>query len=328
MLLSRHLLTFVLAISFVLVSCQEENISPEENVIAQEENAVPLEDINTTLENWDQEVEYMELTEDGENSRRRWRRFRPTFFTLTVALLKEDLLGTIIREDLTVFAPTDRAFAKLGIFPWNVGRVENLTEILLYHVTPGRVFAKDLSHCFEPTLNGAEVRVTINESQVIKADIHALNGVIHIIDKVLIPPTANIVQTAQSFAPEFESLVGAVVAAGLDETLATGGPFTVFAPTNQAFADLGVDPATLTVSQLQQILLYHVVEGRVFSCDLTNGPVTTLNGDVTIDAGNLTLDDLGSPDVANLIPTLLDVQATNGVIHVIDKVLIPEGFSL
>ena len=66
----------------------------------------------------------------------------------------------------------------------------------------------------------------------------------------------------------------------------------------------------------------------MFSCDLTNGPVTTLNGDVTIDAGNLTLDDLGSPDVANLIPTLLDVQATNGVIHVIDKVLIPEGFSL
>ncbi len=319
----KKLFVFLLAL-MVTVSCNEEE------PMAEAEQVVAADDIITTLESWDQEVSDVEPAEKGSTEGRR-RFFRiPTFFTLVKALIKTDLLGTVIRNELTVFAPTDRAFARLGIYPWNVGSVPNLEEILLYHVLGGEVRARDLENGFTPTLNGASVEVEvhggirINDSDVILADIHALNGIIHVINRVLIPPTDNLVETAISFNPdEFNSLVGAVVQAGLAETLANDGPFTVFAPTDEAFANLGIDPASLTVEQLQSVLLYHVVPGRVFSDDLFNGAVGTLNGDIIIDADNLTIDDLGSDVDANLIPGLLNVQATNGVIHVIDKVLIP-----
>ena len=258
-----------------------------------------------------------------------------SFSTLNVALARTGLASVVSKNRLTIFAPTDAAFAKLGLYPNNIASVPNLKEILLYHVLGSVVYSNQLSEVFVPTLNGAAVEVSlkngvmINDANVIKADIKARNGVIHAIDKVLFPPDKNLVELALSFDPEFSILVQAVVKAGLDNVLATGGPFTVFAPTNAAFVALleelpGVNSLDdLDVPTLQKVLLYHVVEGRVFSSDLTTGPVTTLNGTFNVNVQNLTITDFYNR-TANLIPSLLNVQATNGVVHVIDRVILPE----
>ena len=307
----------------VLSGCQDDpQVSPDNQAASQQVEEGLIE----VLENWD---EVIESSEQGTEEGRFFRR-RPTFHTLVAALIKTNLLGTVLTGEITVFAPTDRAFAQLGLNAHNVGEVENLEQILLYHVLGGRIFSRQFENGFVPTVNEAAVevkierrRIFVNNARVIRANRRTFRGVIHVINEVLIPPTENLVEKAVGLAPEFTTLVDAVVAAGLAETLATGGPFTVFAPTNQAFADLGVDLSTLTPEQIANILLYHVVPGRVFSSDLTNGDVATLNGNVTVSVNDLTIDDLGAEGVANLIPSLLNVQATNGVIHVIDKVLIP-----
>ena len=168
----------------------------------------------------------------------------------------------------------------------------------------------------------------INSSNVIIADIEARNGVIHAIDDILFPPTQNLVELASSFAPEFSVLLAAATKANLAGVLMGDGPFeqlTVFAPTNQAFIDfLGVSTAeeaievvnSLNADDLAPILLYHVVEGRVYSSDLSSGSVTTLNGDFYLET-------LSVIDSAMLVAGLLNVQATNGVIHVISGVLTP-----
>jgi transforming growth factor-beta-induced protein len=266
---------------------------------------------------------------------------KPTFKTLNVALAQTGLAGTVSSNRLTVFAPTDAAFAKYGLDQRNVVSklgVETLTSILLYHVVDGTVFSGDLpNNGFVPTLNGAYVEVnvgsgvTINEATVIIADREARNGVIHAIDDVLFPPTSNLVDLASSFDPEFSVLLAAATKAELAETLANAGPFTVFAPTNQAFMDFfdvkSVEAAIvvvngLTAEDLAPILLYHVVDGFVFSTDLSSGFVPSLNGaavNVTLDSGVMIND-------ANVIGA--NQQATNGVVHVIDKVLLPPTSNL
>jgi len=258
---------------------------------------------------------------------------KATFKTLSVALAKTGLAGTVSSNQLTVLAPTDAAFAKYGLDQMNINSFPGIRDILLYHVIGGKVFSTDLINGYVPTLNGAAVEVNlesgvmINTSNVIIADIEARNGVIHAIDDILFPPTKNLVELASSFYPEFSVLLAAATKAGLAGTLMNDGPYTVFAPTNQAFKTLfnvATDEAAidvvngLTAEDLTPILLYHVVEGRVYSSDLSSGPVTTLNGDFNLDLATLTID--GN---AMLIPSLLNVQATNGVIHVIDSVLIP-----
>merc|ERR1712054_532926 len=180
-------------------------------------------------------------------------------------------------------------------------------------------------------------------ANVVTADVKALNGVIHVIDKVLIPgkasttttntptttaPLPNIVQTAQSI-DDFSTLVDAVVAAGLVETLSSPGPFTVFAPVNAAFAELGEDTINELLAnpdQLSSILTYHVVSGEAFSSSLSDGQqIETVNGAtvtvrVAADGGVSVVTDNGMV-TANVVTA--DVKALNGVIHVIDKVLIP-----
>ncbi len=158
-----------------------------------------------------------------------------------------------------------------------------------------------------------------NDAMVTTADIDVKNGVIHVIDKVLLPPT--VVDLALDNS-NFSILVEAVVKANLVETLSGPGPFTIFAPTNSAFealfTELGVTGiADLTAEQLTPILLYHVVSGNVRSSQLSDGPVETLNGTIVISMSP-------SPTInGNTAITATDVQATNGVVHVIDKVLIP-----
>lgn len=257
----------------------------------------------------------------------------PTYFTLSVALARTGLARTVATQRLTLFAPTDVAFAKLGLYPWNISKVPNLKQILLYHVVKGVVYSNQLSNGFVPTLNGAAVEINldngvkVNDANVIKADLRARNGVIHVIDKVLFPPDKNLVELALSFDPEFSILVQAVIKAGLADVLATGGPFTVFAPTNDAFIALlsELDANSLDdipVDLLTNVLLYHVVEGRVFSSDLVSGSITTLNGEFQLDVNSLTITDANGR-VAGLVADLLNVQASNGVIHVIDRVILP-----
>ena len=163
--------------------------------------------------------------------------------------------------------------------------------------------------------------VSINSNTMVTtADIEADNGVIHVVDHVILPPS--VVNIAID-NPNFSILVSAVVKAGLADALSDDGPFTVFAPTNDAFEalfqDLGVSGiADLTADQLSPILLYHVVQGNVLSTDLLNGEVSTLSANtVSVDlSSGVKIND------SNVIAA--DIQGANGVVHVIDKVLIPQ----
>lgn len=257
------------------------------------------------------------------------------FKTLVTALEAAGLVETLKGEGpFTVFAPTDDAFAKLpeGTVEGLLEDIPALTDILLYHVVPDKVLAADVVTLESATtVLGKEVavkvegdKVMINDAMVVITDIEASNGVIHVIDTVLLPPAdlPDIVDTAINDG-RFTTLVAAVEAAGLVETLKGEGPFTVFAPTDDAFANL---PEGVTVEGLledlpllKNILLYHVVSGKVMAADvvaLESAP-TVLGKDVAIkvEGDKVMLND------AQVIIT--DIETSNGVIHVIDSVLLP-----
>lgn len=258
------------------------------------------------------------------------------FSTLVAALTKADLASTLDGTgSFTVFAPTNAAFDQLfndlGVSGVDDIPVETLKAVLLYHVLGEEKKSGSLQsgyyNSLSPAFNGnlsmlvnLGSAVTINKNtSVTAADVDVKNGVIHVINKVLMPPT--VVDQALS-NDNFSILVEAVAKAGLVNTLNTAGPFTIFAPTNTAFQELftqlGVSGISdLTAEQLIPILTYHVVGGNVRSTDLSAGTVATLNGDITIALSP-------SPTIngtSGIIAT--DVQASNGVIHAIDEVLIP-----
>ncbi|MBG0788004.1 MAG: fasciclin domain-containing protein [Anaerolineaceae bacterium] len=258
------------------------------------------------------------------------------FETLVAALQAAGLAETLAGEgSFTVFGPTDDAFAKLpeGTVEALLEDIPALTDILLYHVVDGKVMAEDVVTLESAqTLQGEEVAISvendmvyINDAQVIITDIMASNGVIHVIDTVLLPtaeePMSSIVEFAVADG-RFGTLVAALQAAGLDETLAGEGSFTVFAPTDDAFAKLpeGTVEALLEdIPALTDILLYHVVDGKVLAEDVVMlNEAKSLNGryvDIQIEDGMVYIND------AQVIIT--DVMASNGVIHVIDTVLLP-----
>ncbi|HBC79538.1 MAG TPA: cell adhesion protein [Bacteroidales bacterium] len=258
------------------------------------------------------------------------------FSTLVQALAKANLVNVLNGEgNFTVLAPTNEAFSnlftKLGVTGIADLSAETLTPILLYHVLGEEKKSTMLSEGYYNTLSPAQgsfasLMISLNdgvkinkETTVVAADVDVKNGVIHAIDKVLLPPT--VVDQAVS-NDSFSILVQAVVKAGLAGTLSGNGPFTIFAPTNAAFqalfTKLGISGLNdLTAEQLVPILKYHVVSGNVRSNQLTAGSVATLNGSF-----NVTLSP--SPKINNSSDILAtDVQATNGVIHVIDEVLLP-----
>jgi transforming growth factor-beta-induced protein len=315
-------LSLVVALAITAVSCTDDDmaIKPVEN---------KKQDIISVLDNYSSYAADPSAASDMKMGMK-----APTFRTLISALQSTGLLTTVVKSDLTLFAPSDEAFAALGLDHKNIGSLPGLAAILTYHAVGAEVYSYMLSNGFVPTLNGAAVEiklnggVMVNDARVIRADLPALNGVIHVIDKVLLPPTKNLVELAQSYNPgQFNILVAAVIKAGLTSTLATGGPFTVFAPVDAAFAALLVelgftDLDAIPVPVLTNVLLYHVVSGRVYSSDLVSGPVTTLNGTFNVNVSTLKITDANGRD-ANLIPSLLNVQATNGVVHVIDRVILP-----
>jgi uncharacterized surface protein with fasciclin (FAS1) repeats len=294
-----------------LSSCSEEEV---------------IESINTGDESLDI-VNVLRSFDNGSSA------VNPSFNTLLAALEQAGLSAAVSSGQLTLFAPTDAAFGELGLNAGNIASVPDLTDILLYHVVDGRVLSSQLSNRFVQTLNGPAIEVVIadgvkiNNAMVTRADIKSNNGIIHAIDQVILPPTENLVGLAQSLDPEFSLLIAAVTKANLAGVLSEGGVFTVFAPTNNAFLALLEELKLSSLDDipmglLTEVLLYHVVEGRVYSSDLENGSVTTLNGTFNINLNNLKITDSNNRE-ASLIPSLLNVQATNGVVHVIDKVILP-----
>jgi uncharacterized surface protein with fasciclin (FAS1) repeats len=325
--------------------------------------------------------------------------------TLETAVVTADLVGTLSGEGpFTVFAPTDDAFDALadGTLDAVLADTDLLTSILTHHVAAGSVLSTDLSdEMMVTTLNGTELMVSIDENGVMidnamvtVADLVADNGVVHVIDAVLIPedctnndelvsdllgtmfindcsnlinylvtnygysefeacnwdgqPMFNLESTVASICEcscedvEFSgstvvdiivdsenhnTLETAVIAADLVDALSGEGPFTVFAPTDDAFdalADGTLDAVLADTDLLTSILTHHVTAGSVLSTDLSDEMmVTTLNGTelmVTIDETGVMID--------NAMVTVADLVADNGVVHVIDAVLIPETSSM
>jgi uncharacterized surface protein with fasciclin (FAS1) repeats len=328
--ISMGIMGIVIA-SLVLGGCKKDEAPVQQQ--AQPDQQAQEADIVKSLQAFDKEIEYFD---SGNNTDLKSFRFdfrRVTFFTLVKALQVTGLTKTVATEKLTVFAPSDYAFAQLGLNPSNIASVPNLKEILLYHVVGGRVYSRDLKAGFVPTANGAAVQVSfkngkafINNAGVVLADLRAFNGVIHIVNAVLLPPTQNLVQIA-SANPDFSILVQAVVKAGLADVLSNPGAYTVFAPTNDAFVSLlGELGATslddIDAATLKAVLLYHVVSGRVYSSDLKSGPVTSLGGTFNVDLGTLMITD-SKGRKSGLVADKLNIQGTNGVIHVINKVILP-----
>ena len=257
--------------------------------------------------------------------------------TLETAVLQANLAATLSGNGpFTVFAPTDEAFNSVPTETLNALLADNnaLTVVLLHHVHSGNVMSTDLSDGMEvPTLNETNLTVSIDGmtikidfATVTQADLTASNGVVHIIDKVLLSEYSEVDTTVYSIiktSPIHTTLVTTINAANLDETLSGEGPFTVFAPTDDAFSALpagALDELLANVTLLSEVLLHHVHSGNVFSSDLSDGmQVTTLNNDnliVTIDGTNVMI------DIANV--TQADIEADNGVVHIIDAVLIAE----
>ncbi len=260
----------------------------------------------------------------------------PDHETLEAAVIAAELDDDLSGEGpFTVFAPTDAAFDALpaGVLDALLADpTGDLADILLYHVASGNVLSGDLSDGqMITTLFGEDVTVSIdgdgnvmiNNAMVTVADVTADNGVVHVIDAVLLPPTTTVVDIIVN-SPDHETLEAAVIAAELDDDLSGEGPFTVFAPTDAAFDALpaGVLDALLAdpTGDLADILLYHVASGNVLSGDLSDGQmITTLFGeDVTV-----SIDGDGNVMINNAMVTLADVTADNGVVHVIDAVLLP-----
>lgn len=260
------------------------------------------------------------------------------FETLLAAAKAADLVDTLnSKGPFTVFAPTDEAFAKLP-----KGTVESLLKpenkqrlraILSYHVVPGRVDARQaLKADFAPTVLGQRLslkskigQITVNESKVVATDIACDNGIIHVIDNVMLP-TEETIPAVAAGAGVFNTLLAAVKTAELADTLSGKGPFTVFAPTDEAFKKLPEGTVENLLkpenrAQLTKILSYHVISGRVYEQQaIEAGSANTLIGqsvEVSLSGEGIKIND------AKL--TASNIEASNGVIHIIDTVLLPES---
>ncbi|HAJ38352.1 MAG TPA: hypothetical protein DCL15_22000, partial [Chloroflexi bacterium] len=274
----------------------------------------------------------------------------PEFSTLAAALATADLSDALAGPGpFTIFAPDNDAFAALPAddLATLLADPEQLAQVLLYHVVDGQALTvNELATGELPTLQGAPVNITVadgvarvNDATVTTADLSVANGVIHMIDQVLLPPTeaaaattapaeeatsdaatANLIETLAA-SEQFPTLTAVIEAAGLGEALAGAGPFTLFAPSEEAFAALpagALDALLADPQALADVLKYHVIAGAVPAAEFANGmnaatlegkPLTfALNGGLTVNGAHVVASDL---------------LASNGIIHVIDQVLLP-----
>jgi transforming growth factor-beta-induced protein len=259
-----------------------------------------------------------------------------SFNTLAKALQAADLVDALRgKGPFTVFAPTDAAFAKLPeatlqalLQPENRG---SLTAILKFHVLGQRLASKQVdAQRGALTLNGSALRfgrdgaaLTVSGARVTQGDLVCSNGVIHVVDSVLLPPDQDLAGVAKA-AGKFETLLVAAKAAGLLQAAAGRGDFTVLAPTDEAFAKI---PQRTLKSLLQPenrdrlraILSLHVIPGRVFAADAVQArDARAMGGAVRFEIVDGALRANGARVVAT------DLQAKNGVVHAIDTVLLPE----
>ena len=268
----------------------------------------------------------------------------PNFTLLEAAVLHAGVADALKSPTITVFAPTDDAFRAAGFA--NAAAIQAadktlIASVLTYHVVGSLVPASAIEtkdNAEVVTLNTGKVYVTknaggvsVNGAKVTTADVKAENGaIIHIIDAVLIPESRNIVALAQS-NPDLSLLVAAVLRANEGSTkvvdiLSSAGPFTVFAPTNAAFIAAGF-PTVAAIQAapsnvLANILTYHVVAARVYSTNLVTGNVATANGaNLAVNATNATLK--GNSNTQNTKIIGVNIPASNGVVHLIDSVLLP-----
>jgi uncharacterized surface protein with fasciclin (FAS1) repeats len=324
-----------IAVSTVLVACSSSNDDPSQNIAQIAENDPQFSILSQLLKSTE---------------------------------LDADLSGA---GPFTVFAPTDEAFVafldELGQRPGFEGvSLEDLlspaarplvSEVLTYHVLAGQVLRAEVpSGRSIDTVQGARFRVdpigsdlVITDavgrtSKIVSTDVRATNGVIHVIDKVILPrlpdeddrPTQNIVEIAES-DPRFTILTQLLEATGLDAALSGAGPFTVFAPTDEAFANLLGELGVGSLEELlavegivdlvADLLRYHVVSCQVLRAQVPTGtPIPTLlegySFEVNRVGSNLVITD-GQPRTSTIIQT--NIRATNGVIHVIDTVILPES---
>lgn len=252
--------------------------------------------------------------------------FKTLVKAFEAAGLAETLSG---KGPFTVFAPTDDAFAKLpeGALDGLLKNPDALKSVLLYHVVPGKVMAADIAKLkTAKTALGQPVKidtskdVRVDSAKVVKTDIAANNGVIHVLDAVIMPKN-DIIEAARA-AGSFKTLLTAIGAAGLTDTLCGEGPFTVFAPTDEAFAKLPKDTLDALLKdkgKLISILTYHVVAGKVMATD-----IVTLTEAKTVQGQSVKVAASGGVTVENAKVVKTDVPATNGVIHVIDTVIMPK----
>lgn len=293
----------------------------------------------------------------------------PAFTTLEAAAVLGDVAVTLSNSnpgdpsgDFTVFAPTDDAFARLGLEETTLGGLQQpfLKNTLLYHVSDGNLLSGSImdggtaSSLLGPTRRfiNRDGTLYINGSEILATDISASNGTVHVIDKVMIASGADVVQTALALNdgnvfknPELTFLVAAVVYADLVGPLSdSDASYTVFAPTDAAFKatletvlggdytgttdDIAKLDTALGAGTVQAILLNHVfadASAGKFTSELNAGTYDALGSDdITLGAftdGVLTVSGSGNPSPANMV--IPDVQTTNGIVHVIDQVLLP-----
>ncbi|MBT8248616.1 MAG: fasciclin domain-containing protein [Acidimicrobiia bacterium] len=337
---SRKFLALLLTISLVAAACGASDETSDTT-------EAPVTTVAETMEEEPMAEEMADIVDTAVAA--------GSFTTLAAALDAAGLVDTLKSEGpFTVFAPTDAAFEKalvdLGMSAEELLASPDLGGILTYHVVSGKVMAADvlgLDGQSVSTVNGADIMigvdgdaVTVNGIAVTATDIEASNGVIHVLDGVLLPDMmegeameeeasqeslADIVDTAVA-AGSFNTLATALETAGLVDTLKSEGPFTVFAPTDEAFtqalADLGISAEELLADpNLGGILTYHVVSGSVTAADvigLDGQSVSTVNGaDIMIEVDG----DVVTINGIEVVTT--DILTSNGVIHVLDGVLLP-----
>jgi uncharacterized surface protein with fasciclin (FAS1) repeats len=269
----------------------------------------------------------------------------PDLGILVEAVVAADLASTLSGPGpYTVFAPTDAAFTallgELGVTKDQLlANKPLLSAVLQYHVLAAEVPSAQIpvgkamtplqGGIFKIDQRGSDLVLTDGRNRtarIIAADVEASNGVVHVIDRVILPADKNVVETAQA-TPDLSILVEAVVAADLVDALSGTGPFTVFAPTNAAFAallaELGVtkDQLLADTALLTSVLTYHVLPGRVLKADVVPGvQPATVQGQTFSISPALAITDQRAR-TANVTST--DVLASNGVIHLIDRVILP-----
>jgi transforming growth factor-beta-induced protein len=268
--------------------------------------------------------------------------FENEYSILSAALKKANLLNTVsTTQGLTLFAPSNDAFVAAGITSLDGLDAAALSPILLYHVLGAKVLSSELpADGVATTLSDNQNiylgyltnSVLINGlTQITEVDIEKSNGVVHKINRTLVPPAPNVIDIAvalsQAENPEFTVLVSLLTSpaySGITQAIIDSDNITVFAPTDAAFAEISATIATLTEEQISDVLLYHAVGARVFSTDLSDGQVVGMlnSQEITVNIGTdgVSLTDT-TAEAANVVE--VNIQGSNGVIHVIDKVLIP-----